>query len=318
LRRPAFFLLLAAILLGGCKPGRKEVLVFAAASLARAFSDLEEPFERAHPSLDLRLELGGSQELCRRVAELGRPADVVATADGVVIDQILRPRYARFNLLFTANEVTLAHGQHSRFTEEITVQRWPAILQRPGVRLGLVNPDTAPIGYRTVQVLELAERTLGAAGVGGAGLAARLRARTAPEHLAPDEGELLALLQARAVDYAFVYRSSAEDHNLKAVALPDAYNLGAAERAREYARVALRVKMKRSEAPREVRATPILYGLTIPTSAQNPSGGEAFVGFLLGEAGRRGLSRHGFRPLVPPRCDPPCEPPAALRALLRR
>ena len=112
--RPALLVgLLGAVLAGGCKSDRKEVVVFAAASLARAISDLEEPFERAHPGLDLRLELGGSQEICRRVAELGRPADVVATSDGKVIDEILRPRYARFNLLFTANELTLAHADGS-------------------------------------------------------------------------------------------------------------------------------------------------------------------------------------------------------------
>lgn len=310
--------LLCAATAAGCKDDRRELVVFAAASLARAFSDLEAPFERAHPTLDLKLELGGSQELCRRVSELGRPADIVATADAHVIDTILRPGHARFNLRFTANEVTLAHAQHSKHTEEITVESWPAVLARPGVRLGLVNPDTAPIGYRTLQVLELAEHTLGAAKVGGAGLAARLRAKVAPEHVVPDESELLTLLQSRALDYAFVYRSSAEDHNLKVVALPDSYNLGAAERAASYAKVALRVRMRRGEAPREVRASPILYGLTIPTTARNPDGGAAFVRFLAGAEGQRGLRRHGFRPLAPPRCEPPCELPAALRSLVGR
>jgi len=307
-------LVLAAM---SCKSDRKPVTVFAAASLARAFSDLEEPFERAHPALDLRLELGGSQELCRRVAELGRPADLVASADGWVIDAILRPRHATFNLLFATNAVTLAHAQHSKFTEEITPENWPAILQRPGVRLGLVNPDTAPIGYRTLQVLELAERVLGAEKVGGAGLAARLRARVAPEQIVPDEGELLSLLQARAVDYAFVYRSSTEAHNLKAVSLPDSYSLGAADRAADYGRVSLRVKTRRGES-KEVKATPSLYGLTIPTTAQNPAGGAALVGFLCGEQGRRGLVRYGFRPIAPPRCDAPCEAPAAVRPYLSR
>jgi molybdate/tungstate transport system substrate-binding protein len=305
----------ALALIGGCKAERREVLVFAASSLARSFADLEEPFERAHPDLDLRLELGGSQELCRGVAELHRPADVVATADYRVIDEILRPKHADFTIRFATDEIVLAHGEHSRYTEEVTADNWPMILLRPEVRLGMVAPDLAPIGYRTLLVWQLAEQTLGRPELSG--LAGRLRARCAKEHVAPHEDELLQLLQARAIDYAFVYRSNAEDHNLKTVILPEAYNLGSVDRSAAYARAEVKVQMKSGEAPRTIRGAPAVFGLTIPREARNQAGGVAFVRFLLGEPGQRPLRRSGLRPLSPAACAERRALPAPLQPLTR-
>ena len=235
------------MLAAGCqRPGRKTVVVFAAASLARAFSDLKETLESG-PGLEVQLAVSGSQEACRKVAELGHRADLVATADFRVIDRILRPAHADFTVRFTTNELVLVHLQHSRFTEEISAKNWFAVLLRPGVRLGMASPDLAPIGYATLLAWQLAELSEGTQRV-GADLAGRLRSRIASEHVTSDESELLQLLQSRAIDYAFMYRSSAEEHNLKLVQLPDAYNLGAADRDDDYARASVQVRMRNAEA----------------------------------------------------------------------
>jgi len=138
----------------------------------------------------------------------------------------------------------------------------------------------------------------------------------AKEHIAPHEGELLQLLQTRALDYAFVYRSSAEEHNLKLVTLPDRYNLGAADRAPRYARASVMVRLSRQEQ-QQITGAPVVYGLTIPDKAENPRGAEAAAIFLLGRQGRRILERTGFRPLTPARCAQRDKLPAALRPLVR-
>jgi molybdate/tungstate transport system substrate-binding protein len=298
--------------LGGCKASRPGVVVFAAASLARALSDLKQTIE-SEQSVEIQLTVGGSQEACRKVAELGHQADVVATADYRVIDQILRPRHASFDIHFTTNEVVLAHLQHSKFTEEVTARNWASILERPGVHLGMASPDLAPIGYATLLVWQLAGQERG----DGPGLASRLRARCAPEHLAADEGELLQLLQSRAIDYAFMYRSTAEEHNLKLVPLPDSINLGAPDKASVYAKARVQVRMKRAEGLKTIQGSPITYGLTIPTGAPNRAGAELFVRYLLGEAGQRTLRRTGFRPIVPASCEERGSLPAALQSLTR-
>lgn len=302
----------ASALLPACKPARKPVVVFAAASLARVFSDLEEVFERRHPEIDVQLELTGSQTAARKVAELGRRADVVGSADAQVIDRILRPAHTAFTLRFATNALVLAHLEHSKHTEVITAANWPEVLLRPGVRLGLVDPDLAPIGYRTLLLLELAQKHFPQI----AGLSRRLQAHCAQEHRQPHELELLKLLQTRAIDYAFVYRSTAEEHNLKVVVLPASYNLGVAVKAADYAQAQISVRMaggKRSA----LRGAPVYYGLTIPKTAPNVEGATAFVRLLLGVDGARILRRSGFSPLVPARCAERDALPPALRELTR-
>ena len=308
--------LVCLLLLSACKSDRRAVVVLTAASLARAFAELEQQIERDHPQLDVQLEIGGSQALCRKLVELGGRADVLAVADFRTIDTICRPSHARFNIHFTTNAIVLAHMEHSRHTDRITADNWPEILMRPGVRLGLVDPDLAPIGYRTLLVWKLAELELGRDKTGGADLAGRLRARVAREHVAPHESELMQLLQSRTVDYAFVYRSTAEEHNLKVTTLPDSYNLGSVDNADGYRRATLKVEMKRGQG-RSMNGSPVVYGVTIPARPLNAAGAELFVRTLLDAGGRRVLRRTGFRPMVPARCAERAQLPPSLRLLVR-
>jgi len=307
-------IIILVILPAGCKPSRKPVTVFAAASLARALSDLEERVELDHPALDVQLEISGSQVACRKVAELNRRADVVATADYRVIDSILKPGHASYTVRFAANAVVLAHAQHSRHTETITADNWHEVLLRPRVRLGRVDPDLAPIGYRTRLVWGLARRHLG--GKAPADLARRLEGKCAAEHVVPHEGELLQLLQTRSIDYAFLYRSTAEEHNLKTVDLPAAYNLGSPDKDKAYAAASVTVSMRRGER-QTVRGAAVVYGLTIPKNAPNPAGARTFVEALLSDEGRRCLARTGFSPLSPARSADRAKLPAWLRKRVR-
>jgi len=287
-----------------------EVVVFHAASLSRAFAELEQRYRARYPDERLRVEVSGSLVAARKVAELGLRADVVAVADAAVIDRLLRPDHAAWNLHFSTNQVVLAHKDHSRFTDELTADNWPEVVARDGVRLGLVNPDTGPIGYRTLFVWQLEARRRS---VEPATLEQTLRARCAPEHYVPDESQLLALLEARAVDYAFLYRSTAEEHHLKITALSDEVNLGDAARAEAYGAASTPVRMRAQGPATEVRGAPVIYGLTIPASATNPSGAERLVALLLGDEGQRVLRRSGFSPLTPPRCSPLGAVPAGLQ-----
>lgn len=75
--------------LAGCgSQGDGELLVSAAASLTGAFADIEEAFERAHPEVDVVLNLGGSSGLREQILE-GAPADVFASANLSNMDQVV-------------------------------------------------------------------------------------------------------------------------------------------------------------------------------------------------------------------------------------
>jgi molybdate/tungstate transport system substrate-binding protein len=289
--------------------------VFYAASLTQPLGEIAKKYEQDHPGAHVRLEPSGSQVAARKVSEMGMAADIVAVADAKVIDRILVPAHARFNVVFATNEIVLAHKDHSRFTEEVSTQNWPEILRRPGVRLGRANPDTAPIGYHTLFVWQLAERS-GTYGERGTGLAEALAARCEQQNIVHDEAELLGQLESKAVDYAFLYRSTAEDHHLKITSLPVDQNLSRADMADRYATTEVSVRMKQGEEKLTIKGAPITYGLTIPLKAPNRAEATRFATFLLGDQATEILTRRGFRPMRPAQCGPCESMPAPLVGLV--
>jgi len=304
---------LAVVAFCACKSRTTEVVVFHASSLTAMLGDAAEAYQKKNPEVRIRIEPSGSQVAVRKVSELGMRADIVAVADAALIPKMMIPAHATWNAVFATNEVVLAHKDHSKWTEEITGDNWPKVLSRQGVRLGRADPDTAPIGYQTLMVWQLAELS---GAVGTQGLPARLSAQCSKEHVTHDEAELLALLESRAIDYAFLFRSTAEDHHLKILALPPEINLSRPDLASRYARAEVEIRMKQGDGRRRVQGGPASYGLVIPKQAPHPEAAARFAAFLLGEEGRRLLVRRGFRPMDKPHCDPCAGLPSLLQSLV--
>ena len=305
--------LAVAILVGGTGCNRSpEAVVLHAASLRRVMAEAAAEYQKANPNVRIRLEPSGSQVAIRKVTEQSLGADLVAVADAQLIGEMMIPGHASWYLEFATNEVVLAHLQHSKFTDEITASNWPEVLSRPAIRLGRVNPDTAPLGYHTLFAWQLAEKS-GALGEAARDLAQRLVQAVPKERLATDESELLGLLEARGLDYAFLYRSTAEDHHLKVVLLPPETNLAKPELSAGYAAAAVEVRMKEGKVT--LTGHPIAYGVTIPAKAPNAAEGERFLAFLLGARGQEIQRAAGFQPRKRPQVRGPGPVPITLRAL---
>jgi molybdate/tungstate transport system substrate-binding protein len=300
--RPIVRAMLLLGLAAGCSKSN-EVVIFYASSLSSVLGDAAEVFQREHPGVRVRMEPSGSQVAARKVSELGLHADIVAVADSSIIAKMMVSQHASWNVVFATNELVLAHKDHSRFTDEVNTQNWPSVVTRPGVRLGRADPDTAPLGYHTLLVWQLAEEA-SHYGAAGANLGARLASQCAKQHVTHDEAELLALLESRAIDYAFLFRSTAEDHHLKITALPPEENLGRPELAAQYAKASVEVRMKQAEGKTRIVGAPITYGLTVPVMSQRPALAREFVSLLVGEKGNRLLRRRGFQPTTPAVCNP--------------
>jgi molybdate/tungstate transport system substrate-binding protein len=302
------------VLPSSCKRPGTEIIVYYASSLSAVLGDAAEAFQKSNPSYRVRLEPSGSQVAVRKVTELGMRADLVAVADSGLIPKMMIPSHATWNAIFATNEIVLAHKDHSRFTDQISAANWSEVLLRDGVRLGRADPDTAPIGYQTVMVWQLAEA---AVGQGGAGLAERLAGKCSSAHITHDEAELLALLESRAIDYAFLFRSTAEDHHLKILSLPPEINLSRRDLSARYATASVEIRMKQGQNGAHITGAPVVYGLTIPTHAPHAEAAARFVSFLVGEPGRRLFERRGFHPLAQARCVPCDELPATLGSVVK-
>ena len=87
--RTAAALVAATLLATACGGGGDhEVLVFVAASLTEAFTELEAAHEAANPDVEITLNLAGSSSLREQILE-GAPADVFASADEVTMAPVV-------------------------------------------------------------------------------------------------------------------------------------------------------------------------------------------------------------------------------------
>ena len=278
--------------------------LFNAGSLARPLREALTRWSATAPGTEVAQENAGSLESARKLTELHKIPDVIALADEAVFPALLVPGQTTWYAAFARNEMVLAYTDRSVGAAEITAANWAMVLQRPGVRTGRSDPALDPNGYRTLMVTALEERRAGVPG-----LAAQLLAAMPARYMRPKEADLIALLQAGELDYAWSYRSIAEGAGLKWVDLPPEVDLSDPAREALYATVSVKVAVGGSHDPRAttrdsvtIRGAPILYALSIPTAAPNPAAAQAFVRWFFGPDGRAVLARNGFtvldRPVV--------------------
>ncbi len=272
------------------------LVVFHAGSLTQPFQALAKAFNRHHPSVATKLESAGSRHCARKISELDRRADIFGSADYKVIENLLIPERARFNIHFATNDMVIAYSEHSRRREDFTERDWFRVLSDEEVRFGRSDPNSDPCGYRSLMVFQLAERHYGEKG-----LAARLTEMHGRTYIRPKETDLIALLEAGEIDYLPIYRSVAEQHGLPFLTLPPEVNLGDPDRGELYRHAEVTVSGRTPGSKLVRRGEPIVYSITIPNEAPNPAAAVAFVELVLGAEGRAILEKNGQPPLVPPR-----------------
>jgi len=301
-RRLPLVLLLAGLGCSSPRSGSDQQLtgtlsLFNAGSLAYPFRELLSAFTQAHPAVQATQESSGSLEAARKLTELGKIPDVLAVADYGVIAKLLMPEYATWYAGFASNAMVLAYSERSSAAAEVSSDSWWRVLLRPGVRWGVSDPALDPNGYRARMVFQLAESHYHEPG-----LARRLQAAVQPRYVRPSEAQLLALVQAGELDYAWSYRSLATTAGLRWVALPPEIDLSDPGRAESYARASIRLPGPQLGSADSVkfRGEPILYALTIPTAASHPVVARAFVEFVFSPAGQAILRKSGMTVLNRP------------------
>lgn len=329
-----FILIMLVLLWSGCSSEKAEnarLKVFHAGSLTEPMKAIKQAFEEKHPNVEVQTEAAGSAATIRKVTELGRRADVIATADYTLIQKMMYPDFANWTIMFARNQIVLAYRNDSKYSDKINSQNWYEILKKPDVKFGFSNPNDDPCGYRSLMVIQLAELYYNDPTIFDELVAKNSNLRFMEENdgyvlrMPPSERieinnrkimirsmemELIHLVASGEIDYFFIYKSVAKQHGFNFVELPAEIDL----RSPQYAELYSKVKVVLANGD-EVMGKPIVYGITIPKNAENRELAVEFVKFVISEEGQEILRELGQEPLVPPRADA-TELPESLKNLV--
>ncbi|WP_022665507.1 tungstate ABC transporter substrate-binding protein WtpA [Desulfospira joergensenii] len=272
-----------------------KLIIFHAGSLTVPFAKIEKAFEAQYPGVDVLREAGGSTKMARMISEVGKKADIMASADYKVIDNNLIPKFAGWNVRFASNQLVLCYTDQSRYAKEINDKNWYEILLKKDVVWGHSDPNLDPCGYRSLMVLQLAEKFYGMEG-----LSDRLIANRPKKNVRPKSVELVNLLKTGNMDYAWEYLSVAIQHELKFVKLNDHINLGNYKYDGFYKQARVKVTGKKPNTWKIRTGKSCTYGITLIKDGPNPEAAKAFLGYLLSpEQGLKVLEEMGQPPFIP-------------------
>lgn len=313
-----------------------------AGSLKMPFEELKAEFEKSHPNVDIVLESGGSAEIISRAItqeQAGEsPPDIIASADYQLIpDRLYQDGYANWYIAYARNSMVLCYCDDAPGVEEIIsgTRSWYDVLRNDPVSYGHSNPDKDPCGYRTLMVIQLAQKYYHDKAAGfdltpdsnADGLYDALisgneheRGRTggSREIVSKKSVDLVVALQTHNLDYAFEYRSVAVQHGLNFIELDDHINLSKINTELPgvedfYQEASIGIMKKPGSPPTyaTMRGSPIVYGITIVSHAENKDLAVEFIKFLLSEIGKND------QPFIePPLCDHPENLPDLLKEVL--
>jgi molybdate/tungstate transport system substrate-binding protein len=271
---------------------QKNLIIFHAGSLSVPFQQIADSFQVKYPDIKVMLEGAGSRECARKISELHRSCDVIATADNSAIEDLLIPVFTNWYVDFATNEMCIAYLPYSRYSNEINVHNWARILMRPDVTYGRLDPNAGPCGYQTIFTMKLSTGYYSLPGLTDS-LTHKDR-----DYVRTKESDLLALLESHTLDYIFIYRSVAERHHLNYVKLPIQINLSNPKFGVYYASATVDIPGKKAGETITKTGEPMVYAVSILNDAPNKEGAIKFVKFLLSEKGRKIMQDNSQPPIL--------------------
>ncbi|MGE4504319.1 MAG: extracellular solute-binding protein [Desulfovibrionaceae bacterium] len=181
--------------------------------------------------------------------------------------------------------------------DEINAANWADILLRKDVVWGHSDPNLDPCGYRSLMVLQLAEKFDDRPGYYQQALDNRPMKNVRPKSV-----ELISLLQSGNMDSAGEYLSVAVQHGLKYVTLDPHVNLSDSTLDPFYKQATVEVSGKQPGETITRIGSSITYGITLLDQAPNKEAAEAFLKYLFSpDGGLAVLQAQGQPPFSPVR-----------------
>jgi molybdate/tungstate transport system substrate-binding protein len=350
-------LTLLVTVLGCTEPAEQAetLTIFHAGSLAVPFDTLKTEFEASHPLVDIVLSSGGSAtKISDAMAQEDAgesPPDIVASADYKLLpDRMYSGGYADWYIAFAKNSMVLCYRDNAPGSDDMAsgTRTWYDVLRNDPVSYGHSDPDQDPCGYRTLLVMQLAQKYYyddaadfslspdpDAADLydvlipgseherGRTGGTSENRTSGSAEIVSAKSVDLITALQSGDLDYAFEYLSVAMQHGLNYIDLDDHINLSSIDLQiagveEFYATASIEIIKEPGPPPTYSHQTgsAIVYGITIPLHAQNGELATEFIELLLGSSGKQVMEVENFQPMLePPICDHPENLPDLLKPL---
>lgn len=238
-------------------------------------------------------EAKGSTALANEIkGHLHRP-DIFISASPGVNTQLMgaaNGNYVSWYVNFAHTELVIGYNPKSRFAADFQAaaagsKPWYQVLEEPGLRLGRTDPLLDPKGQATLYLFQLAATYYNQPGLGQKVLGSDENA----SQIFPEE-ELVTRLGTGQLDAGFFYLNEAKQSNIASISLPAQVNLGDPALASTYATA----HWTNPQTKATSKGAPIVFTITIPSTAQNKAGALAFVNFILSASGQAILQGAGL------------------------
>lgn len=307
MRKTVIALTISAMTMATTAFAKEKIIIFHAGSLSVPFAEIEQDFEAKYPQYDIQREASGSRAAARKITDIKKPADVMASADYKVIDNLMIPNHAKFNAQFATNEMAIAFTDKAKYADQITSENWPEIFLKEGVKVGHSDPNMDPCGYRSMLVTKIAESYYNIPGLFDKLFGYGESYQNGEEDknkviVRPKETDLLGLIEAGVYDYLYIYKSVAEQHRLNYLELPEEVSLKSAKYSDQYKKATFKINGKKPGEWITKKGGPMVYGITVAEndiSPVNKKGAILFVKYILSEEGQKIMQKNGQGVIAP-------------------
>lgn len=295
------------------------VTIYAASSLSGQMNATADQFEKEHPNVKVNIKYGGSSDLINQITSLNQSVDIMASADYGLIDKNLKPNFTSYNLKFGQNQLVIAYTNKSLNSTQINSTNWYQIFSQSNVKYGLADPNSAPAGYRGVMMMQLANAYYNNSTIFN-NLITNNSAITSTQNgtntvinspsnfnptskivIRPAVGDLMPVLESGAVDYVIVYKSDAEQQQssgVKYITLPAELSLNNTTYEPSYNKISIN-QFSGTNKTKNVKLTPIVYGVTIMNNAPDKTLATEFLQLMLSPTGVQITKNNFIDPITP-------------------
>ncbi|HYA55009.1 MAG TPA: substrate-binding domain-containing protein [Thermoplasmata archaeon] len=299
--------------------------ILGAGTLNTIFPALADQFQNQTPCVSAppaAQTYEGSIDITTAITSGTAVADVAAVADYRLVPQMLEPKFANFEIVFGSTQEVLAYNPSLPAFSGINSTNWPTKLlaATSTAPLGIWNASTDPNGYNEIFSMMLQGMLYDGGNVsavyshfytGAPGAyAVGIPATTKLEH----ESQAANLVATGVVSAVITYRSYAIVNHMTYVPFTPIVGLDANNTTAlaDYAMLSTSI-IGSSGGLVKVVPAPVLFSVTVPLNAWNPTLGAGFIELLLSPKGGSILSQGGaFTPISPGWTDDMANVPAAL------